>query len=70
MSNFIFKSQKTSTYKKLDNKLDMIQSELRAQRVEHVSILALLHKLVVDHNLQKQVDEFFPNRDIPVDEHE
>ncbi len=64
MTNFIFKSQKTSTYKQLVNKLEAIQSELRHQRIEHSKILLQLDKLMRDKNLQKQVDEFY-EEDVP-----
>ncbi len=57
MTNFIFKSQET--YKKLCQQLVIIQSELRHQRSEHAVILTMLNKLVTNHNLQKQVDEYF-----------
>ncbi len=57
MTNFIFKSQ--GTYKKLANQLSIIQSELRAQRQEHIEILFKLNKLVNDKNLQTQVDNYF-----------
>ncbi len=57
MPNFIFKSQ--GTFKKISNKLEIIQSELRAQRQDNVQILYLLNKLLIDKNLQKQVDEYF-----------
>ncbi len=57
MTNFIFKSQ--GTFKKISNKLEMIQSELRHQRQDNVQILYLLNKLILDKNLQKQVDEYF-----------
>ncbi len=57
MSNFIFKSQ--GTYKKLASKLEVIQSELRHQRLEHAEIIYKLNKLCVDRKLQKQVDEYF-----------
>ncbi len=57
MTNFIFKSQ--GTYKKLCQQLVIIQSELRAQRQDNREILFLLNKLVTNHNLQKQVDEYF-----------
>ncbi len=59
MKNFIFKSQGTSTYKKLINKLEIIQSELRHARTDHVMIIALLNKLVTDGNLQKQVETYY-----------
>ncbi len=68
MSNFIFKSQ--GTYKKLNNQLDIILSELRHQRQDNTQILYLLNKLLVNKNLQKQVDEYFEEDtkdDIPED---
>ncbi len=57
MTNFIFKSQ--GTYKKLCLKLDIMQSELRAQRQDNIQILFLLNKLLVNKNLQTQVDSYF-----------
>ena len=61
MTNFIFKSQ--GTYKKLCQQLEIIQSELRHQRSDHSVILALLtkieHKIVLEKDLQKQVDDYF-----------
>jgi len=68
MTNFIFKSQET--YKKLCQQLVMIQSELRAQRQDNIQILFLLNKLITNHNLQKQVDEYFEDdsKDIPEEE--
>ncbi len=57
MTNFIFKSQ--GTFKKISNKLDIIQSELRAQRHDNVQIMYLLNKLLTAKALQKQVDEYF-----------
>ncbi len=57
MTNFIFKSQ--GTFKKISNKLDIIQSELRHQRSDNQQILFLLNKLLVNKALQKQVDQYF-----------
>ncbi len=57
MTNFIFKSHET--YKKLSQKLVIIQNELRAQRQDNTQILFLLNKLLVNKNLQKQVDQYF-----------
>ncbi len=57
MTNFIFKSQ--GLIKNVDNKLAMIQSELRAQRMDNRQILFLLNKLLTAKALQKQVDEYF-----------
>ncbi len=57
MTNFIFKSQ--GTFKKISNKLEIIQSELRHQRIEHREILLLLNKILVDKHLQTQVEDYF-----------
>ncbi len=57
MTNFIFKSQ--GTYKKLANKLDIIQSELRHQRAENQEILYNLHLLITNKKLQSQVNDFY-----------
>ncbi len=57
MTNFIFKSQ--GLIKNVDNKLNMIQSELRHQRSDNVQILYLLNKLLTNKALQKQVDDYF-----------
>ncbi len=57
MTNFIFKSQ--GTYKKLCQQLEIIQSELRHQRVDNAYIIRQLNLLVTDHHLQTQVDEYF-----------
>ncbi len=68
MQNFIFKSHET--FKKISNKLDIIQSELRHQRQDNVQIIYLLNKLMVNKNLQKQVDDYFTEdeKDIPAEE--
>ncbi len=57
MTNFIFKSH--GTFKKIDNQLEIILTELRHQRTDNVLILTLLHKLVVNKHLQTQVDDFY-----------
>ncbi len=57
MTNFIFKSQ--GTFKKISNKLEIIQNELKHQRMDNQQILFLLNKLLVAKALQKQVDEYF-----------
>ncbi len=65
MTNFIFKSAnrliKNSpiTVQILMNKLDMIQTEQRAQRQDLVDIKLMLNKLLIDKHLQMQVDEYF-----------
>ncbi len=61
MTNFIFKSQ--GTFKKISNKLDIIQTELRHQRQDNVQILYLLNRLLVDKHLQSQVDDYFREDD-------
>lgn len=61
MTNFIFKSHET--FKKISNKLEIIQFELRHQRQDHVQILYLLNKLLTNHNLQKQVDQYFDDNE-------
>ncbi len=57
MTNFIFKSQ--GTFKKISNKLDIIQNELRHNRQDNAQILFLINKLLTAKALQKQVDEYF-----------
>jgi len=61
MTNFIFKSQ--GTYKKLVLKLEIIQSELRHQRVDMAHVLLLLDRLTNNVNLQKTVDDFYAKSD-------
>ncbi len=57
MTNFIFKSH--GTFKKISNQLDIIQSELRHQRVDNAYIIRQLSTLINAGNLQKQVDDFY-----------
>ncbi len=60
MKNFIFKSDnKSDLHKMLFNKLEIIQSELRHQRLDHVLFKSLLEKLFVELNLQKQADSYY-----------
>ncbi len=65
MTNFIFKSAnrliKNSpiTVQILINKMDMIQTEQRAQRQDMVDIKGMINKLLIDKHLQMQVDEYF-----------
>ncbi len=49
----------TGLLKNVFNKLEIIQTELRAQRQDNVQILFLLNKILVDSRLQKQVDDYF-----------
>ncbi len=66
MKNFIFKSE-ADFHKIVFNKLDMIQSELRHARQDHVDLTRLLRLLTVDKDLQQQVDKYFEEdtKDIP-----
>ncbi len=61
MKNFIFKSQQ-DFHKILFNKLEIIQSELRHQRLDHVLFKSLVDKLFVELNLQQQADEYYQSR--------
>ncbi len=65
MTNFIFKSRtgliKNSpiTVGILINKMDMIQTEQRAQRQDLLDIKRMINRLLIDKHLQMQVDEYF-----------
>ncbi len=73
MNSFIFKSAnrliKNSpiTVSILINKMEMIQTEQRAQRQDLVDIKRMLNRLLIDKHLQMQVDEYFTDtpQDIP-----
>ncbi len=41
------------------SKMDMIQTEQRAQRQDLVDIKGMLNRLLIDAHLQMQVDEYF-----------
>ncbi len=58
MKNFIFKSQE-DFHKIVFNKLEIIQSELRHQRLDHVLFKTLVNKLFIELNLQKQADSYY-----------
>ncbi len=57
MTNFIFKSQ--GLIKNVDNKLEMVLSELRHQRADNAFIIRQISLLLNVDKLQKQVDEFY-----------
>ncbi len=65
MNNLFFKSAnrliKNSpiTLANLMGKLDMIQTEQRAQRQDLKDISLKIQKLMIDKHLQMQVDEYF-----------
>ncbi len=61
MKNFIFKSQQ-DFHKIVFNKLVIIQSELRHQRLDHVQFRLDLNKLFVELNLSKQADEYYQSK--------
>ncbi len=61
MKNFIFKSQQ-DFHKIVFNKLEIIQSELRHQRVDHVNFSHSLNKLFLELNLQKQADTYYQTK--------
>ncbi len=61
MKNFIFKSPK-DFHKILFNKLEIVQSELRHQRLDHTEFIRLINKLFVELNLQKQADTYYEDR--------
>ncbi len=69
MTNFIFKSANRLiknvpiTYEALDSKLDMIQTEQRAQRQDLVDIKRMLNKITIDKHLQMEVDKYFETHD-------
>ncbi len=62
MKNFIFKSQQ-DFHKIVFNKLEIIQSELRHQRLDHVLFKSLVDNLFIELHLQKQADSYYKERD-------
>ncbi len=71
MKNFIFKS-KADFHKIVFNKLEMLLTEQRLQRMDLAVITRLLNKVINSSNLQKQVDEYFEEseKDIPAESDE
>ncbi len=61
MKNFIFKSQQ-DFHKIVFNKLEIIQSELRHQRLDHVLFKNELASLLIELNLQKQADSYYDEK--------
>ncbi len=61
MKNFIFKSQQ-DFHKIVFNKLEIIQSELRHQRLDHTLFKTLVEKLFIELNLQKQADSYYEDK--------
>ncbi len=71
MKNFIFKSE-ADFHKIVFNKLEMLLTEQRLQRMDLAVITRLLNKVINSSNLQKQVDEYFEEseKDIPAESDE
>ncbi len=68
MKNFIFKSD-ADFHKILFNKLDMLLTENRHQRMDLADIKRVLHMLNTDSALQKQVDEYIDEKtDVPLED--
>ncbi len=68
MKNFIFKSD-ADFHKILFNKLDMLLTENRHQRMDLADIKRVLHMLNTDSSLQKQVDEYMDEKtDVPLED--
>ncbi len=62
MNNFIFKSANRLIKNEsilIGSRLDMIQTEQRAQRQDLADIKRMIQKLMIDKHLQMQVDEYF-----------
>ncbi len=61
MKNFIFKSER-DFHKIVFNKLEIIQSELRHQRLDHTRFEVYINKLFLELNLQKQADDYYQSK--------
>ncbi len=67
MTNFIFKSQRTSTYKKLANQSEIVLHEQRLQRADLQEIKFMLHKLLTNKDLQATTDKFYDQKTLTQD---
>ncbi len=71
MTNFIFKSANRLTKNSpisnanLNERLKMVQSELRHQRQDNIDIMRMLNKLLIDKHNQMEVDDFFEKQERP-----
>ncbi len=74
MNKFIFKSPRRlvknssnisleDRMREIEYKLQFVQSELRAQRQDHVDIKLMLNKLLIEKHLQMQVDDYYDKED-------
>ncbi len=59
MKNFIFKSSDFGLIKNVSNKLELILSELRHQRNDHVTLQHDIEKIRLDLNLRRSADEYY-----------
>ncbi len=67
MKNFIFKSQQ-DLQKIVQRDLELLLNEQRHQRADLDSIRHMLRQLINSANLQRQVDDYFDDKeDIPED---
>ncbi len=62
MKNFIFKSPQ-DFHKIVFNKLEMLLTEQRKQRMDLTTIIRLITSIKIDQDVQKQVDEYFDDED-------
>ncbi len=65
MTNFVFKSKGTSDLQKINHLLEMVQNELRHNRVDNAYIISVIDQLLTNKNLQKQVDNYFEDDGYP-----
>ncbi len=62
MKNFIFKSE-ADFHKIVFNKLEMLLTEQRKQRMDLTTIIRLITGIKIEKDLQKQVDDYFEEDD-------
>ncbi len=71
MNNFIFKSPRRLVKNSsinlgiLDNRLELIQTEMRHQRSDLHDLSRKIDRLLIDKHLQFQVDDFFERDETP-----
>ncbi len=63
MKNFIFKSQQ-DFHKIVFNKLEIIQSELRHQRNDHVTLQRDIDGIRLDLNLKRQAESYYEDHEL------
>ncbi len=67
MKNFIFKSE-ADFHKIVFNKLNMLLDEQKHQRCDLDVIYRMLTKVINSANLQRQVDDYFEDKDEDIPE--